>query len=76
MQSLYNELKEKYSVTDQNIQTVSEFNNLDQNPFSAMCKYLLHFRLLISFSHFLCIRNLYPFNKILMNLNDPLKQME
>lgn len=40
MQSLYNELEEKYWVNYQNIQVVSEFNNLDRNPFSATRKAL------------------------------------
>lgn len=44
MQSLYNELEEKHSVNYQNIQVVSEFNNLDWNPFSVMCKDLTMFQ--------------------------------
>lgn len=40
MQSLYNELEEKYSVNYQNIKVVSEFSNLGRKPFCAMCEVL------------------------------------
>lgn len=44
MQSLYTDLEEKCWVNYQNINVVSEFNKLDQNPLSAVYKALWKFR--------------------------------